>query len=142
MARFKDGGRVPEGFYLFKIMKEPTFKKYGGMIAVELFLKVTAENGDVIEENWRQSPPRWECGNLWRALGFEKDKEGYWDIDESACVGKTFEGDVVYEQDRKDPDKSWPRIRNIVIPKLSDPRLSEDEEEETEAKDKDDDVPF
>lgn len=50
----------------------------------------------------------WEAryAELCEALGVEHGRD-------IQMAGATFDGDIKYEQDRKDPAKSWPRIVNI-----------------------------
>jgi hypothetical protein len=77
----------------------------------------------------------WQMEELLNALGFKKDKAGkYSDVDWDEVPNRIISGQIIHEPDRKDPNKKWPRLKNIVTGKMAEKPMQEDPIEE--------DVPF
>jgi hypothetical protein len=106
--------RIPEGHYMFRLSQEPellsfTYTDKQGTEKSGRKIKLYAigfdDTGDypVIDVI-----VAWEAryAELCEALGVEHGRD-------IQMAGATFDGDIKYEQDRKDPAKSWPRIINI-----------------------------
>jgi len=127
---------APEGHYQFQINKEPEQRKHQGekgeFKSITFFFKLEDNKGNLY--TLRDSMVPWEprYTDLARALGapIEDGRPRMSKIADADFVGKTFEADVVYEADKKDPNKSWPRVANIVIPESINDEVPPPTEEE------------
>ena len=111
---YEGKAKVPVGHYKFRLNKEPELKtfdytdrngvgKQGKKIV--LFAVGTSPAGDFpVSDAIIAWEPRY--ADLLAALHVEHGA----DID---VAGSVFEADIVYELDKKDPTKSYPRIVNI-----------------------------
>jgi len=104
----KPGG-IPEGHYCFTLDKEPELRKIktknGESRAIDIH--AVSDPGEYqIKESFVPWDPRYAA--LCEALHVEHGAD-------IQVEGATFEADVVYEPDRDDPSKSWPRLKNIIV---------------------------
>jgi len=103
-----------EGLYTFKILEAPVAAAMGKSMKVTFSFLMVNELGE--SQKRKTSIPAWEVGDVWRALGFEKDGE-FWDIEPEDCIGKTFKATVKHEQGRgQNANKIFWRVRNVVLP--------------------------
>jgi len=106
--------RIPEGFYRFRINREPEFRKFpysdkqGNKkegTKIVLYIKGLNDKGEFSHvEGIPVWDPRYE--ELCQALGVEHGK----DIEVS---GMTFDGYIKHEADKNDPSKIYPRLYGI-----------------------------
>jgi hypothetical protein len=99
---------IPEGHYTFTLNKEPELKviRMKNGEGRSLLVYVVGMPGDhKHSESFVPWDPRYE--NLCAALGVEHGKD-------IQMEGSSFEADIAYEPDKADPDKSWPRMKNII----------------------------
>jgi len=99
---------IPEGHYTFTLNKEPELKviRMKNGEGRSLLLYVVGMPGDhKHSESFVPWDPRYE--DLCTALNVEHGKD-------IQMEGTSFEADVIYEPDKADPDKSWPRMKNIT----------------------------
>jgi len=113
--------KIPEGHYQFRLNKEPELVPIiitdkNGNKRESRRLKLYARGiGDQGEFGVIDSFVPWEdrYSDLCKALKVDHAR----DID---YVGAVFEADIEYQDDPKDPLKSYPRIVNIVVPSESE----------------------
>lgn len=130
--------QAPEGHYLFKVMEEPELRKKTSpstgneFVTVGFNFKLTDENGN--SRYHRESFVPWDkrYRDLLIAFGAQEDKQGKVHLSEQATViGRTFEADIIHEEDKDDPTKTWSRIARIKtnddVPPPDEPNESEDE---------------
>jgi len=103
----KPGG-IPEGHYLFTLDKEPELRviktKNGESRAIDIHA-ISDPGEHAIKDSFVPWDIRYK--NLCDALRVEHGAD-------IQMEGASFQADVVYEPDRDDPSKSWPRLKNIV----------------------------
>jgi hypothetical protein len=110
---------IPEGHYTFTLNQEPDLKvvKTAKGEFRRLDLYVTSTPGEYKHrEGFVPWDPRYEA--LCAALNVEHGKD-------IQMEGASFEADIEYEADKVDPEKSWPRLKNITragefAPKVGD----------------------
>lgn len=107
--------RIPAGHYQFRLVSDPELKKFPykdkngdekegrkiSIIAIGLNDKGQYRHREeiaVFDQRYT---------DFLAALGVEHSKD-------VTVQGSIFEADIVYEPDRKDPLKSWPRLANII----------------------------
>jgi hypothetical protein len=108
---------IPEGHYTFRLSEEPELEEFPYTVKrtgeertgtkIKIFVIGTNESGE--EFNAQESLFAWDprYTNLCAALNVDHGRD-------IRSKGSTFEADVKYEPDRKNPTKSWPRIINIA----------------------------
>lgn len=103
--------RIAEGKYTFVISKVPEkIRTTTGKIAYKFHFESIID-GNITRYEERFLP--WMCADLLRAIGANEVSPGKFEWEKEQAVGKEIEGDIVYEADRNDPKKSWPRLKNI-----------------------------
>jgi hypothetical protein len=102
----KPGG-IPEGHYCFTLDKEPELRKIKTKNGESRAIDIHAVS-DPGEFTIKDSFVPWDIRykDLCDALHVEHGAD-------IRVEGASFEADVVYEPDRDDPSKSWPRLKNI-----------------------------
>lgn len=96
---------IPEGHYAFTLLEEPElFKSESGKLRLQLQLEATP-GGHKHKESFFPWEERYE--DLCKALGVEHGRD-------IRMTGASFQGDVAYEPDRRDPTKQYARIKNII----------------------------
>jgi hypothetical protein len=99
---------IPEGHYVFTLNKEPDLEKVktktGESRRIVLYA-VGSPGEHQIRDSFVPWDPRYE--SLCKALDVEHGRD-------IQMEGASFEADVVYEADKADPEKSWPRLKNII----------------------------
>jgi hypothetical protein len=113
--------RIPAGHYQFRLNRDPELKKftYQDKIGNEkegrkivLFAVGLNDKGQYqIRDEIATFDQRY--ADFLAAIGVEHSKD-------VTVQGAVFEADVIYEADRKDPLKSWPRLANIIASKGDD----------------------
>jgi hypothetical protein len=99
---------IPEGHYTFTLNQEPDLKivKTAKGEFRRLDLYVTSSPGEhKHREGFVPWDPRYEA--LCEVLNVEHGKD-------IRMEGASFEADIEYEADKADPEKSWPRLKNII----------------------------
>jgi hypothetical protein len=99
---------IPEGHYTFTLNQEPDLEKFMTQSGESrrLILYVVSTPGDhKHKESFVPWDPRYD--DLCRVLGVEHGKD-------IRMEGASFQADVVYEPGKKDPEKSYARLKNIV----------------------------
>lgn len=133
-----ESNMIPEGHYTFQLRAEPTFEEWDytdkngtPRTGRKIHLEVVGTN-DAGEFNAQDNFPVWDkrYADLCAALRVDHGAD-------IRMAGATFEADVKYEPDRKNPTKSWPRIINIVSANGGEPEFPE-----AASKGDDDDIPF
>ena len=107
--------RIPAGHYQFRLNREPDLKKFiykdkdgNEKESRKLVLYAVGLNdkGDYrIREEIAVFDQRY--ADFLAAIGVEHSKD-------VTIQGTIFEADIVYEADKKNPLKSWPRLMNII----------------------------
>ena len=116
-----EGERIPEGHYSFKLTKDAdlrSFTKSDGTEGRKIVIYAIGLN-DKGQFRVVDSFVPWDqrYGDLKNALGVESGK----DMDVNGAI---FEADIIYQPDKNDPTKSYPRIVNIKthddVPPIND----------------------
>lgn len=103
--------KIPPGEYEFTVAETPTKKltANGKPMYVFTFL---ANMGEYMKKHTERIPA-FMAGDLLRALGCNEIKPGVFQWEKSEVKGKTVKATIVYEPDRNDATKSWPRMKEI-----------------------------
>jgi hypothetical protein len=99
---------IPEGHYTFTLNQEPDLQVVKGNKGEfrRLVLYVTSMPGEhKHKESFVPWDPRYD--DLCKALAVEHGKD-------IQMEGASFQADIEYEADKADPEKSWPRLKNII----------------------------
>lgn len=114
--------RIPVGKYRFMVTEEPELrKKTSGatgkdFVSVKFSFKTTDDSGNI--RYYKESFLPWDdrYRDLLLAFGAKKDKDGKVHLSEQeSVVGKTFDADIIHEEDRNDSSKTWARIAHIKV---------------------------
>ena len=98
---------IPEGSYTFTLNREPELQKFqtskGESRRLVLFVV-----GNPGEHSHKESFVPWDprYDDLCRALNVQHGRD-------ITMEGAEFDAEIIYEDDKSDPSKSWPRLRNI-----------------------------
>jgi hypothetical protein len=113
--------RIPAGHYQFRLNRDPELKKFSykdkngddkeGRKIVLYAVGLNDKGQYQIRDEIAAFDQRY--ADFLAAVGVEHSKD-------VTVQGSIFEADVIYEADRKDPLKSWPRLANIVSSKGDD----------------------
>jgi len=129
--------RIPVGSYVFRVLSESEREK-GTSAAGRAWMKITYKF-KAVNENGSQFPHmesffggQEKYGDLLLAMGGTPNPDGTISGRDIDATGKQFRANIIMEEDRKDPMKSWPRMDNI---------RSLDEGSVPDS-DTDDDIPF
>jgi hypothetical protein len=109
---------IQEGTYTFTCQGEPELRRHqsgkGKEFVTAKFEFVAEGDGDKLIRYIESFLP-WEdrYQDLLMALGGEPDDKGRISGKTIDPDGKSFVADIKYEPDKNDPDKEWPRMKNI-----------------------------
>lgn len=144
----------PEGKYKLQIASAPdpwrseiTRGKNIGkeMLSFKTDLSIIFEDGspNKIITIWI---PHWEMSNIWRALGYQKNKENEWEIDMDEVVSRTFVAELYHEEyEKQGKTRKICKLKKVVIPSeyLTNVEKIPDKEDFPEPeKEEEDDIPF
>ena len=104
---------MPEGHYIFTISKVP--EKLKSQATQKIYYKFEFETvvQGKIKKHIEVFMP-WLASELLKALGATEIEPNKFEWDREAVMGKEIEADLVHELDRKDPNKKWPKLKNIT----------------------------
>ena len=99
---------IPEDTYVFTIIQEPELHVIGtkGSRSLEIVAKGKNTKGEEYQHKERLVPWSKEYAALCEVMGVEHGRD-------IQVTGETFSAEIIYEADRTDPEKSWPRMKNI-----------------------------
>jgi hypothetical protein len=113
MTEYIDGGNIEEGHYRFQCRGVEKISTGAGWVHNFVFTAY----GDGFERKYSERLFLSQAIPLVKALDaveVEKPRIGLFDDWHERIKGKFIEADIVYEEDRKDSSKSWPRLKNIT----------------------------
>ncbi len=99
---------IPEDTYTFTIIQEPELHVIGtkGSRSLEIVAKGKNAKGEEYQHKERLVPWSKEYAALCEVLNVEHGRD-------IQVTGEKFIAEIAYEADKTDPEKSWPRLRNI-----------------------------
>lgn len=103
--------RLPPGHYYFSLSQIPEKMRSQKGNIVYKFIFETVYQNEIYTH--KESVPVWKSENIIRALGGKEISPGKMEWDRESTVGLEIEADLVYEVDQTNPDKKWPRLKNV-----------------------------
>lgn len=104
---------MPEGHYVFTVSKVP--EKLKSQTTGKVYYKFEFETivQGKIKKHIEVFMP-WMASELLKALGAVEVSPNKFEWEREAVMGKEIEADLMHEEDRKDPKKKWPKLKNIT----------------------------